>query len=544
VELLNVFPRKFTKTAGAEHFHLPPHVKNVLPCRHAPSHRNETHYQWTDAPGAYDFAFSAPSTPRPCTLPWSDIVALLQADIVERIDHAAVKAWGTLFSVPELKKHRRRLIFWPKAVNEAFYRAGLTPFTFDLGAPMQHLQEIFDGECAGSFDLSCAFFQHLLHPLIRPWFAFEVNGVAYAFKRLPMGFVASCDTQQAFTLSMSGTPARVAARTYIDGTRYVGTFTDVQRALHAARDACSQHNAAAEFGTPATTHEWLGVIYDYTAKTVKLNDAIVTKLATATRSVTSWSCRDMMQAFSYLLYAAPVHRRYLADFYHCMKFYSRRCRALQDESAHLDSPANVWPSILPQLTRWLTATIDNKPTRPPPRCDSAKWTLFTDSSGSGWGAVLINDTSCETRTVGGRWTLAEKLHINTKETLALANALRSFDTLLGHDAIRVFVDNTSTIATVKRTFGRSFGLNMAVKQVQLCGKNIVSIAYVASAENPADAPSRSATHVGVGDGSAWRSIGDSHPGMRYSDHGAAKAVVRGTTRDPLPSTRTPNRLVM
>jgi hypothetical protein len=44
--------------------------------------------------------------------------------------------------------------------------------------------------------------------------------------------------------------------------------------------------------------------------------------------------------------------------------------------------------------------------------------------------------------------------------------------------------------------------------------------------------------------SAWRSIGDSHPGMRYSDHGAAKAVVRGTTRDPLPSTRTPNRLVM
>jgi hypothetical protein len=40
-----------------------------------------------------------------------------------------------------------------------------------------------------------------------------------------------------------------------------------------------------------------------------------------------------------------------------------------------------------------------------------------------------------------------------------------------------------------------------------------------------------------------RSIGDSHPGMRYSDHGAAKAAVRGTTRDPLPSTRTPNRLV-
>ena len=448
--------------------------------------------RWTDDPTAYAFAANLPlSKPQACDLPLTDIQALIDANIIAPIERHKVKATGILFSVPEYAKNRRRMIFWPKSINREFQRMGIDAFTFDLGDPMEHLQDVHRGDYAAAMDLACAFFQHELHVDIQPFFCFEFDGNMYAFQRLPMGFCGSCDTQQAFTIAVSPTRDEVTRRTYVDGTRWVGTKTHVSECLTRSREECEAASAQAQFQEPSTVHEWLGVVYDFSQKTVSLSEKMVAKLTRARDNIGNWSLRDMMQAFAYLFYASPVLQLKLASFYHCIKFYSRRCRTLEAGAKKLDDTAQVWPSITRELLTWFNMAIANVPTTPPKPEDveKANLTLFTDACDDGWGAVLINEYG-QCFSVGQKFANAKKLHINVKELLAVSNAAKELNHIIQGRPVRLFIDNTTAIATVKRGYGRSFALNVAERVLQHVGIAFQSVDYVKSADNPSDAPSR------------------------------------------------------
>jgi hypothetical protein len=245
----------------------------------------------------------------------------------------------------------------------------------------------------------------------------------------------------------------------------------------------------------APTHEWLGVKYDYTKKTVCLTDRFLAKTAGLLETIDSWSFRELQQAMSYAFYASCVLQIDMSAYYHVIKFYARRCKEASRDPRRSEENTRVWKSVRHLIYEWLECISANTPVIPKrPQADQAPWLLFTDSSTDGWGAILVNNATKQVWSSGGKWKECARLHINQKEVLAVRNGLAAFQDQLQGQQVHLFIDNIAARATLRRGYGKSFGLNLALRRV-LQRSTVMNIqwsdiTYVASALNPADGPSR------------------------------------------------------
>ena len=149
----------------------------------------------------------------------------------------------------------------------------------------------------------------------------------------------------------------------------------------------------------------------------------------------------------------------------------------------------LWPCIYSVLDDWFSTCVANAPTRPK-RDVTPEWILYADSSSDGWGAVAYNATSGALLTDNGRWRDATRLHINVKEILAVRNAVAAFKNAVGDSPVLLFTDNLAARATIRRGFGKSFALNVALRRLHDARLTWTDVKYIASAANPADEPSR------------------------------------------------------
>ena len=117
--------------------------------------------------------------------------------------------------------------------------------------------------------------------------------------------------------------------------------------------------------------------------------------------------------------------------------------------------------------------------------------LSTDASGSGWGATM---KLSETFTISDYWTDEEReFDIATREALALDKALASFANLLQNAWVDACVDNRAVVDAWSILGGRSASLNRVLKRLFFTTSRLnisLHVGYVASGDNPADAPSR------------------------------------------------------
>lgn len=82
------------------------------------------------------------------------------------------------------------------------------------------------------------------------------------------------------------------------------------------------------------------------------------------------------------------------------------------------------------------------------RVKAPSFSIFTDASNLGWGAVFDNKCS------GGRWSLLEaEFHINVLELMAVELGLQTFCKELKGVSIRVVSDNTTTVAYINHMGG-------------------------------------------------------------------------------------------
>mgnify|MGYP000614725865 CR=1 FL=1 len=123
-------------------------------------------------------------------------------------------------------------------------------------------------------------------------------------------------------------------------------------------------------------------------------------------------------------------------------------------------------------------------------------TVFVDASDSGWGVVLCFNG--ETRIFGGSWSGPERaMSINVRELSSARIAIRlaaSQKTDDVHMVMHFNIDNTSAQSWLQKQRAPVFVANAIVADVAaIAGHHnitIASIRHVASAWNPADAPSR------------------------------------------------------
>ena len=110
--------------------------------------------------------------------------------------------------------------------------------------------------------------------------------------------------------------------------------------------------------------------------------------------------------------------------------------------------------------QWWINNIDNS--FKPVTLNDPSVTLQTDSSGTGWGCVVVTNN----QQTGGHWSYVEqKSHINLLELKAAFLGLQTFCAMLSNIHIRIQMDNMVAVSYINNMGGRKNDLTVLTKEI-------------------------------------------------------------------------------
>ncbi len=210
--------------------------------------------------------------------------------------------------------------------------------------------------------------------------------------------------------------------------------------------------------------------------------------------IAQWTMQDFASIMGILVNANTVVAACPSKYYYVYKFMRRRAQQQLPDNA----PVRVWPSTVPILKEWISDMLFAAPrdmSAPPPA--RASCILVTDASLVGFGAILFfKGKAYSFRGAWPEWVLRLRMPIVELEgkTVLIAALLFSGQfPELRQANWDIVVDNTTFQQVVLKGRSPSYHLNEAVTFLLDVGISIRSVAYIASADNPADCFTRPAS---------------------------------------------------
>lgn len=406
------------------------------------------------------------------------------------------------FSVKEVKKKgwRRRALHWAKPFNDH------TKDVYKADVNLRHPSEYFDrvnAETGATFDLKAGFFQVGL-PKYNLFTFMDDEGNIYGLKRLPMGICTSPEIMQIITSVLAGDPTMVVPKyavnvttdVWIDNILYSGSKERVNKAVAKFKRAALECGVTINWDESTENQEeldFIGMTLNFQKHTIDLARKNRDKIRDICFTDHMHVC-ELETAAARLMYASSILRVPLSKYYFAIKFLRRKLSEINRETLKRSEIINVPASALKNYKAW-QADLNSAKARSLPQEEGRKaYTLWTDSSLVGWGAVLIEDATQRIRIVAGKWTPAEQMaHINILEINAVALGLERFLCLDGA-VVQPRIDNTSALGAIKKGYSHSYDLNEGARTIQEITKrrNILlkKPQFVRSADNIADHWSR------------------------------------------------------
>lgn len=438
-----------------------------------------------------------------------DIAEIVDA---ENTDEAATWAqWNVGFTVSEEKATglRQRFILWTCGNNEAAAERG---YVADLPLPpvATHLREVL-AEVATTRDLRCGFFGIEIPAAHRNKFAFrDAEGNLWRMRRAPMGAAQTAEVLHTLLAAAAGDPAFAAAphteegvvvSTWIDNLRLSGSADEV----HAATERLEATAAAANLSWKpedshdgAQSYEFLGVHYDHAARFIRPGKKQTRRL----REVLSWephfrpTCAELEQLLGRLMHASAAGLLPLCRYWWAVKFLRRVGNQLARGARSPTQRVAIPRSVRSALLSWAQDALAGAYWR---ETSSAGRYLFVDASLEGFGAVIAEVGSENPIVLGARFSTlpeAEALkgaHINVLEAVAWRQGVRALPEHWNGSHVVVLIDNTTVQGAGRKRFCNSQEINRFIRDAveELSDRGISWEArWIASAENPADLPSR------------------------------------------------------
>jgi hypothetical protein len=460
-------------------------------------------------PQGYD-AIGAEDLPE-AAITEADLTALMEHGYVELLPAGATpKGACRVFTATEREKNRRRLIVEP-LLNKALFLTGdvVLPTVEEIVAPT--------ASTAGAvcLDFMAFYNQFLLPEESRDWYCFAFRGRRYRSRNVCTGQRQCPALAQALTASIARASVLgdSTAHAYIDNVRFCGSLADAV----ASADRFVELSRAIGI----TTNDSDGFLAEYTFLGVgfRHGDDASVELAEKTRAkLAAWgqtiqhpldlmalTMRDVLGLFGVVVWGLRVLARPLAELYHLIKFLRRRSTRLLDEDADL------WPSLAPEILRAIRLCGGDRRVRGVPTNDQDH-VVFSDACPTGFGVVWCVPGG-GVRIRSGRF--ARREHINVLELRALLAAVRWLPNFPALTRVKFWVDNTSAMHACRNGRSRNFRSNAISARIWslLRDKNIAAeLAYVPSAENLADAPSRLSIHASTALGDCGESAApNAHP---------------------------------
>ena len=393
---------------------------------------------------------------------------------------------------------RRRFILWPKQLNSFLKEQG-----YKADVPLQHISCYLSGvrsRGGGTRDVQCGFY-HIPIPEDRRFlFRFvDDEGVVWQLTRLPMGLRTAPEIMHSVTATLAGhkdyalpqyRAKGVDTDVWIDNVRVHGDSDEVTAALAAFDARCVEARVAlndddAEEGERYT---FLGVVFDHHVGKVSLGEKLHAKFAAA--EVAELTVGELERWMGRFQHAVAVLQIDLAEYWWLIKTVRRRLSAINRGTLTRQHGANLSQQVRREFEELMRRCVQNEPAVPPDLEAVPAATVFTDATMESWGAVYVDRVSREVRVAGGKFK-SRAPHIGAAETRAVAAAFAAFPVDGKH--IDLVIDNTSTVAAVSKGRAASHSINEELRRVlDWKSRKTVSLKarYIASASNPADAPSR------------------------------------------------------
>jgi hypothetical protein len=434
-----------------------------------------------------------------------DLTVLIRSGHFVRIPRKEARLLATVFSVLEERKGRRRFILWPRFLNQVLPRYGGKSLIGDVA----NLFAVAPGSHIRSFDLQASFFQIPLPVAMRKYLAFQVGRRFFAAAKMPMGIFFAPEIMHTVVaiLVESCIPAEQASEVhcnfFIDNIRFHGTNVDhVNAAAEAFLARCRFIKATVREEPPDV---FLGATVDPSTGKVGCTPSSLEKLAAAGQKVlASEHCTlgELREYLSRLFWASRILRISPAMHYAAIKCARRRFSQLADSPN--EAKTSIWPCARESFAVWQQSIMDHQPVQhlffgvENSRVGEVL-TLFTDASLSGYGAVLLSDDG-SVDTFQGTWSATDPSEINQLEmrTVSLASDHWSGRLCAAREIVLV-MDNTSCLSTLKKGSAHSWALNRELRSAlrSLPDSTPVTVAYLASSLNPADALSRGRRFLGT-----------------------------------------------
>lgn len=405
---------------------------------------------------------------------------------------------------------RRRIISWPRAVNEVARETLRTekPITPKFPTLYEQLAAV-RYKWGKTIDLQKFFQQFAIEDTCRKFYNFSFEKKTLELRTIPTGhvfppFFAQC-TLEALKAYLNHSYPDIDISIWLDNIRFTGNDIEtIQKAAIDFRMKCGQLGISIGLDGPISQHyDFLGITYDHVRSSVtpaQKTRLRLEQIQTVCVLNRSFSCREILRFFGICVHASSIVQYKMYSIYYIFKFVRRISRK------PLDTDVVIWPCIRNAWADWcynlrttIATIIPDSGYRP------IKY-MFTDASDEGYGVVLLGDgeffSAGETHTdsyeavVSQRFSLAEAgLHINVKELLAIKKGLMRLPRhMINHTDIHLRIDNTSAIGWFQKQRSRRFLVNSILQDIFTTEESLdirfLSVEYVSSVDNIADAPSR------------------------------------------------------
>jgi hypothetical protein len=415
-----------------------------------------------------------------------------------------------IFLVGEPKKQRNRLVVHPELLNaEQRLHYSFNSNVAKLADERSFFRLIAShsgrGDVAIQFDLTCGFFQVPINPVIgKQYYAVKgPNGRLYYWNRMPMGLTCSPELMQCIIrILMESASAKlkdarsVSTLGYIDNILACGPPEVIEEWARHFRLLCSHAGITLndeDVNVPHTRSAFCGRGYDLNTGTTFIPESGRAKLRDlfpAIRNRELLSLNDLASIMSTLIYCSRNTGIPLCRHFYAMKMFRKFSSV---HSAHRNAPAfRCWSSATQILERWvaeLLATGEVSATDLISLHETPEAILFTDATLSGFGGVLLLPDGA-IHCVGHSFhDPHHRASINELELRALRYCLNYFDPILAGKVVYVGIDNTSAMHAFRSANPKSYYLGREASKIRSSAAGIF-VAYITSAENPADELSR------------------------------------------------------
>ena len=310
-----------------------------------------------------------------------------------------------------------------------------------------------------SIDLANAYYSIPVAKDHRRFLKFEWNNQMYQFTVLPNGLSSA---PRIFSKVLKPVYAHLrqlghVACGYIDDSIFMAqTFDSCQNNIQYAERLFSSLGFCINYDKsefrPVQEIEHLGFLLNSVHMTVTLTELKRAKLSNKCSLVLKDNGRTIRSVAELIGLIVSSFTGAEYGRLHFRHLEADKVQALKVAAGNFDAPCYLSYEAKSEITWWIdnVGSISRSINH-----GNCSFTLSTDASENGWGAVLdlINLENSD-KSTGGRWTADEKLdHINVLELKAGLFGLRSFSDVLANSHVKLHMDNTTAVAYINHMGG-------------------------------------------------------------------------------------------